>query len=148
MSDSMCCSHLKCQWFCNRKLFLCHKYQANMEPFPKERDAFKTQLHCPFKPSVSHCVHLHELGEQARLLFCRLKEHTVFFSFSLGFHRLERRTNSCRAFFCGLLFNISNWPSALLQLKHLCSYWIDIWGTAVCEWGLIDVINTQQKHIQ
>lgn len=71
MFDSMCCfSLLKCQWFCNRKLFLCHKYHRGKHgAIPQERDASKTQLHCPSKPSVNRCVLLHELGEQARLLF-------------------------------------------------------------------------------
>lgn len=82
MFDSMCCfSHLKCQWLCNRKPFLCHKYHRGKHgAIPQERDTSKTQLHCPSKPSVSHCVHLHEPRKQASLLFRRLKEHTAFFS--------------------------------------------------------------------
>lgn len=70
------------------------------------------------------------------------------FSLSLGFHELERRTFLLELL---LLFvvqhfpNISGWPSALLQLKHLCLcgvYWIDIWGAAASEWGFTHVVNT------
>lgn len=90
---SVCCfPHLKCQWFCNRNLFLCHKYhRAKHKAIPQERDASKTQLYCPSKPSVSHCVHLHELGEQARLLFMDWKNTFFFFFFpSLQFHERGR----------------------------------------------------------
>lgn len=82
--------HLKCQRFCNRMLFLCHKYQRGKHgAIPQESNNSKTQLHCPSKPSVRDCVHLHELGEQTRVLFCRLKEHTAYFSL-MGFHELQR----------------------------------------------------------
>lgn len=83
-------SHLKCQRFCNRMLFLCHKYQRGKHgAIPQESNDSKTQLHCPSKPSVRDCVHLHKLGEQTRVLFCRLKEHTAFFPL-MGFHELQR----------------------------------------------------------
>lgn len=124
MFDSMCCcSHLKCQWFCNRKLPLCRKYhRGKHRAVPQERDASKTQLHCPFNPSVSHCVHLHELGEQARLLFCRLKEHSAFFSLSWGFMN-QKEGKFMWSFICFLLFNIFQiYPADLRHSSSLSTY--------------------------
>lgn len=165
MFGSMCCfARLKCQWFCNRKLFLCHKYHSGKHgAIPQEREREREMLPKPnytvlLKPSVSHCVHLHELGEQARLLFIDWRNILHFF-LCLGFHELQRRKIHSEIL---LLFGIfQKYPtdfrhSSSLSTSACVIHWQDIWGTAVGEWGFTDVINTdlhkcrntQQKHIQ
>jgi len=135
--STCCCSHLKCQWFRNRKLFLCHKYQRGKHgAIPQERDASRTQLHCPFKPSVSRCVHLHQLGEQAALLSVDWK-NIPHCSLPDGVSWTRKKKNVCAAFF-GLVFLVNVFqiqltfgappPSAPFR-----SYRLDIWEAAVCD---------------
>lgn len=126
MFGSMCCfARLKCQWFCNRKLFLCHKYHSGKhgaipQERERERDASKTQLHCPSKTISQPLRASARTGGTSQTVVHRLKEHTAFFSLS-GVSWTTKKENSFGDSFVVWHFpKVSNWLSPLLQFKHLC----------------------------
>lgn len=96
-----------------------------MEPFPRrererERDASKTQLHCPSKTISQPLRASARTGGTSQTVVHRLKEHTAFFSLS-GVSWTTKKENSFGDSFVVWHFpKVSNWPSPLLQFKHLC----------------------------
>lgn len=138
-------SHLKCQRFCNRMLFLCHKYQRGKHgAIPQESNDSKTQLHCPSKPSVRDCVHLRKLGEQTRVLFCRLKEHTAFFPLN-GVSWTTKNENSFRASFVVCFQHFPNTSEGSFPFLQFNTCVILLRGSdVVYRWEFIDCRRAPQ----
>lgn len=98
--------------------FVTNITEANIVPFPRRETLPKPNyIVLPNHQSATACM---DWGKQARLLFCRSKEHF----FSLGGFMKDGKF--IWRFFCCLLLNIfeniSEWPSPLLQLQHLMSF--------------------------
>lgn len=140
----------KFQKFWTEKAILCHRYHTSKHgAVPQGRGSYKTQLHCPFKPSVSHCVHLQQLGEQTRVLFCELREQTTFFfSFTRVSWTREKGISlwvpfvlSCSTFSKHAWVTFAT-PPVSSTFAHII-YRIDIWDTALqsAGWRFLDEIN-------